>query len=383
MSSATATRDTRLDVLRAVALLMIFVDHVPGQPLENWTLRNFGFSDASELFVLISGIAVALAYGRKYDMRNLSGLAVKAWRRAGTLFSAHLLGTFTTLAIFAAFAWVFARPELMEQISIPAVMQDPAKGFVALVTLGHQLGYNNILPMYMALMLAVPAVIWLERRSPVLLLVLSAALWAAAGTFRIGPPRMLESGIWFFNPLSWQFLFVIGYVAMRRAAKGRRVGGNPALLIASIAYVAFAAVWIAAKLGAHNNLSFGLPFVLTGSDKTYLTGWRLLHVLALTYIFISLPMLSRFARLSYSHPLSVIGRHGLAIFVTGTILSILAQAVMTVTGNATEVGLSLIAAGIMIQIAAAYYFDWRDGVARRQRPKPAVVAAPPAALSTT
>ncbi len=77
-------RDTRLDVLRALALLMIFIDHVPGQPLEHWTMKNFGFSDASELFVLISGIAVALAYGRKYDLTNLASLTVKAWRRVVT-----------------------------------------------------------------------------------------------------------------------------------------------------------------------------------------------------------------------------------------------------------------------------------------------------------
>ncbi|TIU89360.1 MAG: hypothetical protein E5W03_04260, partial [Mesorhizobium sp.] len=53
-------RDTRIDVLRALALLTIFVDHVPGTVFENWTYKNFGFSDAAEAFVLISGISVAL-----------------------------------------------------------------------------------------------------------------------------------------------------------------------------------------------------------------------------------------------------------------------------------------------------------------------------------
>lgn len=373
-------RDTRLDVLRALALLMIFIDHVPGQPLEHWTLRNFGFSDASEIFVLISGMAVALAYGRKYDLHNLKDLSVKAWRRALTLFNAHLTGTFVTLAIFIVFAWAFARPELTHEIEIGPVLAEPLKGILALTTLGHQLGYNNILPMYMVLMLLVPVIIYLERKSPLALILLSGAIWALAGTLRIGPPRMLQPGIWFFNPLSWQFLFVIGYVGMRQVAKGKKVGGNPILFALSLLYVFFACVWIVDKLGAYSSLRFDLPFVLTGSDKTYLTGWRLLHVLSVTYVFISLPQLSNLARLPYGNPLSVIGRHGLTIFLIGTILAVLAQAIMKVSGSSALLGLALIAIGIQIQIAAAYIFERRDSKAMREKAAPQVPAFPQGAI---
>ena len=44
-------RDPRIDFFRGVALIWIFIDHVPGNLLAHLTLRNFGFSDASELFV--------------------------------------------------------------------------------------------------------------------------------------------------------------------------------------------------------------------------------------------------------------------------------------------------------------------------------------------
>lgn len=369
-ATPVSRRDTRLDVLRAVALLMIFIDHVPGQPLEHWTMKNFGFSDASEIFVLISGIAVALAYGRKYDLTNLMSLSFKAWRRVGTLFVAHITGTVLTLAIFAGFAWAFMRPELLNEIAIGPVVEAPVKGAIALATLGHQLGYNNILPMYMALMAIAPAIIWLERRNPALLVVMSGLAWALAGTWRIGPPRMLEDGIWFFNPLSWQFIFVIGYIGARHIARGGRIGGNPGLLAASITFVLFSALWIVFNLSTHSNLSLGLPFVLTGFDKTYLTGWRLLHVLALTYIFLSVPQLSRITRLSHNHPLAVIGRHGLAIFLLGTVLAILAQAIMAVIGNWPATGLLLIANGIFIQVIAAYWLDMRDKAKSKAAPKP-------------
>ena len=64
---AQPERDTRIDVLRALALLTIYIDHVPGTLFEHLTYKNFGFSDAAEAFVLISGISVALAYGMKFQ----------------------------------------------------------------------------------------------------------------------------------------------------------------------------------------------------------------------------------------------------------------------------------------------------------------------------
>lgn len=381
MKAIAKTRDTRLDVLRALALLMIFVDHVPGQPLEFWTLRNFGFSDASEIFVLISGIAVALAYGGKYQPGNLMMLGRKAWHRAATLFAAHLAGTFVTLGIFIAFAWGFMRSDLLTQISIGPVVEAPLAGIIALVTLGHQLGFNNILPMYMVLMLMVPAIIWLESRSPTLLLVVSVAIWAVAGTFRIGPPNMLEPGIWFFNPLSWQLMFVIGYTGMRHVKRGHQIGGDPLLFTVSLAFVLFSAVWTLEKFGG-NSLSLGLPYVLTGFDKTYLTGWRILHVMSLTYVFISIPALSRLTRLGFNNPLSVIGRHGLSIFMAGTILSVLAQAILLVTGNNPQIGLILVSAGFVIQIGVAYFLEYRNHAHAAAKPRVRATASQPLHVGT-
>ena len=75
-------RDTRIDVFRALALLTIFINHVPGTVYENLTHKNFGFSDSAEAFVLISGIAVGLAYGSKFEPGNRFLITLKAWRRA-------------------------------------------------------------------------------------------------------------------------------------------------------------------------------------------------------------------------------------------------------------------------------------------------------------
>ena len=75
-------RDTRIDVLRALALIIIFIDHVPGTAFETLTYKNFGFSDAAEAFVLISGISVALAYGTKFRPGDRLLATLKMWRRS-------------------------------------------------------------------------------------------------------------------------------------------------------------------------------------------------------------------------------------------------------------------------------------------------------------
>ena len=121
-----------------------------------FTHKNFGFSDSAEAFVLISGIAVGLAYGRRFEPGNRLLQTLKMWRRAGVLYITHIMTTLVTLGIFSAAALYLARPELLKLINIEALMDNTPEALVGIVTLGHQLGYNNILPMYAALLLMVP-----------------------------------------------------------------------------------------------------------------------------------------------------------------------------------------------------------------------------------
>jgi hypothetical protein len=98
-SAIVSKRDPRIDVLRGIALLMIFVDHIPDNTLSLVTLRNFGFSDAAEVFVLLAGMSSMLAYGRVFQREGaLGGLRRIIWRCARIyLFQIGLL--LTTLAV--------------------------------------------------------------------------------------------------------------------------------------------------------------------------------------------------------------------------------------------------------------------------------------------
>src|SRR3984957_4079588 len=60
----TGERELRLGLFRGLALWLIFIDHLPPNLLTWFTLRNYGFSDATEIFIFISGYTAAFVYGR-------------------------------------------------------------------------------------------------------------------------------------------------------------------------------------------------------------------------------------------------------------------------------------------------------------------------------
>jgi hypothetical protein len=356
-------RDTRLDVFRALALLTIFVDHVPGTVFEYATLRNFGFADAAEAFVLISGIAVGLAYAPRFKPGQALLPSLKIWRRAGVLYCAHIMTTVATLTIFCAASVIFHRPELLKLNNIAALIDDPAEAFVGVGLLGHQLGYNNILSMYAVLLLATPAILWLLNRSMLATLAGSCALWLAAGWFQLAPPNYPEEGYWFLNPLSWQFLFVIGIAATVYARKGGKLPSGAFWTGLSIAYLLGALIWVYSPMWGQDGWR-GLPLFLAGFDKTFLALPRLLDILALAYLLTQAPFLSNLARVSRDNPLAIFGKHSLPVFIFGTVLAMIGQVIKTFYGHSLLYDMMIISTGIAAQFALACGLEW---VARASR----------------
>ena len=367
-------RDTRLDVFRALALLTIFVNHVPGQYLEHLTHKNFGFSDSAEAFVLISGMSVGLAYGTRFAVGERLAVTLRILRRALTLYVAHIMTSVITFAIFAGGALWFARPDLLSEINLRAVVDRTEQGVVSMVLLGHQFGYNNILSMYAVVFLMLPGFLWLYQRSALLLLAVSGTLWLCAGIWQIAPSNFLDDGYWFLNPLSWQFLFVIGFVGVLRA-RGKGFPRNTVLSALSAAYLGLSFAWVVFSWW-NVDFSYGLPAVLTGFDKTFLSTTRLLHVLAGAYLVATIPTLSNWAALPLSHPLVAIGRHSLAVFIFGTILAMAGQVMMFVTGRNPVVGTLYALVGIALHVAYARYLDWQAAVIAENAKRQGLKALP-------
>lgn len=379
-TTSSSKRDTRIDVFRALALLTIFVNHVPGNIFEYVTHKNFGFSDSAEAFVLISGIAVGLAYAPKFKPGNRLLMTLKAWRRAGVLYVSHIMTTVATLAIFSSAALYFSRPDLLKLINIRMIIEDTPEALIGIATLGHQIGYNNILSMYAAVLLMTPLFLLLGTISLPLMVAVSGAIWLAAGVWQIAPGNFPGDGFWFLNPLSWQFLFVIGIAAMMHVRRGGAIGFRPWLAGGAFAYVLLSLAWVRLPLWGVDT-SFGLPAVLTGFDKTFLSLPRLLHVLSLSYLIVAIPSISNLARTRPDHPLAILGKHSLPVFIAGTLLAMVGQVMKTVSPGGLLYDVVLISTGVALQFALAYYLEWLSRLGRTAKAGSAEPAAtrPPVA----
>lgn len=330
---------------------------MPGTIYEHFTHKNLGFSDSAEAFVLISGMAVALAYGSKFVSGNRLVLSLKMWRRASVLYITHIMTTMATIAIFAAAAIFLKRSELLTQINIAPLIKKPVEGLFGLVTLGHQLGYNNILSMYAVMLILTPILLFLARISLPLMLGVSGVVWFLSGLYHVAPVNYPTEGVWFINPLSWQFLFAIGIAGVMHVRGGGQLPKHPLLIGLAVGYLVLALAWMRIPLWSIN-ISMGLPMVITGFDKTFLSAPRLLHVLAMAYLIAVVPTLNSIARTAPEHPLAVLGKHSLPVFVAGTLLAMVAQVMKLVNPGGLPYDTLLIATGIVMQFALAYYLEW-------------------------
>src|SRR6516162_1958354 len=83
-----AERDLRIDLFRGLALWLIFLDHIPANTVSWITIRNYGFSDATEIFVFISGYTAAFVYGRAMQERGFVLATARVMRRAWQIYAA-------------------------------------------------------------------------------------------------------------------------------------------------------------------------------------------------------------------------------------------------------------------------------------------------------
>lgn len=102
--------------------------------------------------------------------------------------------------------------------------------------------------------------------------------------------------------------------------------------------------------------------VITGFDKTFLSLTRLAHILAIAYVIVSVPAISNLARTPEDHPLAILGKHSLPVFVAGTILAMVAQIVKVMNPGDELDDTLLIASGIMAQFALAHYLEWLPSI---------------------
>ena len=355
---ANSARIGGVDFARGVVLVVIMIDHVPGNILENLTPRNFALFDGAEAFVFLSGVSVGLAYYRRTLTSGLRSAARRCFSRARRIYGIHIALTICAAAIFGLCYWLSGAAPLIEDGGRAVVFHQPAQAVIGVALLTHQLGYFNILPLYVVLMAIAPLIFAAARISLWLALLAAGGAYFAVKLFDFHLPSWPESGGWFFNPLAWQLLFTLGVVAAIRwrDAPLRR---SRALQAACLALASAGAIVVANGLGLLPGLRDQV-FAALDVGKQNLGAARLVNFLAIAYLIAISPFLRRLAQTPPGLELQRLGRHSLAVFALSSLLSAVGQAAAaTFSRVAPEAEFVYTLACIGALFALARYLEWR------------------------
>ncbi len=370
--SVKKERDLRIDFFRGLALIFIFIDHIPDNSWAKVTLKNFGFADASEVFVLLAGYSAGLAYWSTAEKGGFSATFQRASRRAGEIYIWHLGVLIVSALLLFSAARLFNNASYINNIAITELALDPVRTLASAFALIYQPNMMNILPMYVVLMFWLPVAILLLRTSVALALGVSFSIWLGATLTGFNLPSFHREAGWFFNPFAWQLLFTTGAAA---SVLARRMETRPRaeVLVPAGAYLIFACIvaapWIAFSWLPSDRI---IPRDLLGSiSKHDLSAWRFVHVLALAYVVAALvPKNASWLTQPWAHVVQLCGKQSLEIFALGTLLSFLSWIALTEIGTNQMTMWAVNIAGIAIMSLTAWQMSRRTSARAPLWPRP-------------
>jgi hypothetical protein len=358
---AATERDLRLDLFRGIALWLIFLDHIPENVVNWFTIRNYGFSDATEIFIFISGYTAAFVYGRAMRERGYLIASARILRRAWQIYVAHIFLFTIFMAEIAYVAATFDNPLYAEEMNILDFLKQPDVTIFQALLLKFKPVNMDVLPLYIVLLLLFPPALAMLMWQPAFALAASALLYVLTWNFDWNLPAY-PNGVWFFNPFAWQLLFVFGaWCALGGAKRLAPVLQSRTVLAVAIAYLAFAFVitltWYIEPLGrlVPNWLSEWMYPI----DKTNLDVLRFAHFLALAAVTVRfVPRDWPGLKWPILQPAIRCGQHSLEIFCLGVFLAFAGQFVISEYSGGPLIQIAISITGIIIMIATASLISW-------------------------
>jgi hypothetical protein len=358
---AACDRDLRLDFARGIAIWFLFLDHIPNNVVSLLTVRNFGFSGATDLFVFAAGYAAAIFYGKMLLERGLVVTATRIFKRVWHLYVAYVVLFVIYVGTITYVAAQYAAPAIIAEFNISGIIDHPIRILIHGLLLQAKPLNLDVLQLFIALMALFPFVLWGMFRGPNLTMIASLALYLAA--------RILDwnlasfpDGRWYFNPFCWQLLFVLGaWCALVGAGLARSVSKLPPLRIAALIYLLFALIITIA--GKNTELASFIPDWLIGSflpnDRENIAPYRVLHLLALAFLFTRVvPNNARWFGWKLLQPVLICGEEWLAAFCAGVFLSFAGHLLLITGPNSLAMQVVVSAAGISIMTCVAGYVSW-------------------------
>ena len=354
-------RDLRLDLLRGVGLWMIYLDHIPDDVVSWLTLRNYGFCDAAEFFVFISGYLLGFIYVPIVAAGQFMPALKRLWLRVWQMYVAHILLFLVFTAQIARTVRRWDNPMYKDEFNVANFLAHPDELIGKALTLQYKPVDLDVLPLYIVLVAVSPFVVWCLVRRPNLTLFASAALYVLARYFDWNLPSYPKGATWYFNPFAWQLLFFFGaWCGCGGVAQISKFVQSRIVFSIAIAWIAFAffivMTWHSALLASL--VPQWLIKMIYPIDKTNL------DMLQLTHFFALIAMISRYLKRDWGglksnllSPLVLCGQHSLPLFCLGVFLSFGAHWILVQWNSAFIEQIAVSLAGMAIMTAAAWALD--------------------------
>lgn len=360
-SQPAQPRNLQLDFFRGLALVIIFINHMPGNPWVAYTPSQLGPSDSAETFVFLSGFAAAIAFGRSFSQAGLGLGSLRVLFRCGQIYLAHIV-------LFLAMAAVLL---LMNNLSFMQVhwqldnlqyfFEHTEQAIPALIGLKYVPNFIDILPMYFVILLWLPLVWALSRPHPSLALAFSLTLYTAASVYGWElPADPLSDRHWDFNPFCWQLVFFTGFAFSRGWLTIPRPQRSLILLCLAFALFCYP---LENRFGYEHLPWFaGLredwkPLL----SKGHLGFLRYLHFLAMAYLaYCFMHKRQHWLQSKAARSIVALGQQSLPIFMLGTCLSLIGGMLLDNFKMDFLESTWLNIAGIIIMLASAQLLNWLD-----------------------
>ncbi|SIO30834.1 hypothetical protein SAMN05443247_03772 [Bradyrhizobium erythrophlei] len=344
-------RDLRIDACRGIALWFIFLDHVPNNSGCWLTLRNYGFSDAAEVFMFVSGVTCALAYGKTLRFEGWTGVIRRTLRRSWDIYVAFLL---LTLAC-AILVHLAGGGRLADDSNTRILLDHPGATLAHAAILQYRPVNTDVLPIFVLLHLSFAPLLWLLLRVPNVTLGASLALYALVHVFGWTLPAW-PNGHWAFNPLAWQLLVVLGAWWMIEDRSVRPwVTSRTALALAVLYLLLSLVIVLSSRIKPLESLvPQMLSQLLYPLDKSNFDPLRLLHFLAIAVLAAwFVPRDWRWLKTPVMRGAIRCGQNSLPIYCVGVLLAFASHmALLNISdGLAMQIALSLGGIGAMIATA--------------------------------
>jgi hypothetical protein len=322
--TAPTTRSLEVDFFRGVVLLIIAVDHITGSVLSRFTLHQYAFCDSAEVFVFLGGYASAAAYTALATRRSDSAARRRFFKRSWEIYRAYLFTAFLMLIGGGLLMALKIDTPMVQYTEWPNFLARPFGLLADIAILRQQPYLSAVLPMYSVFALAVPVIVPLAIRKPIVAMFASLLVWLAAAPLLHWLPGTYGEA-WSFNPFAWQLMFMTGVLSrVQPIGDGFHQSRLARVLTAGAIAVALA-------------FAFYKLFLETqappGFMKQNLATLRIVSFAAIAWIVARTVYAGWVGKLARKLPgIVTIGQQGLVCFIAGAVVSLVLDSALRAMG---------------------------------------------------